>query len=96
MNDRLAPLKSSLLTGLGLVVLAVLLILNSRPILGDETSDDNLVVSIGVVADSKPYSFFEGRSTSGFSADILKEIAANSGWSLNSAPETGLSFTPPS
>lgn len=79
MNDRLAPLKSSLLTCLGLVVFAVLLILNSRPILGDESSDDNLVVSIGVIADSKPYSFFEGRSTSGFSADILKEIAANSG-----------------
>ncbi|WP_203299023.1 transporter substrate-binding domain-containing protein [Marinobacter sediminum] len=79
MNDRFAPLKSSLLTCLGLVVFTVLLICAWQPALGAETSDEKTTVSIGVVADSKPYSFFEGRVTSGLSADILKEIAANSG-----------------
>ncbi len=79
MNDRFAPLKSSLLTCLGLVVITVLLIGAWQPALGAETSEGKTTVSIGVVADSKPYSFFEGRAISGLSADILKEIAANSG-----------------
>jgi diguanylate cyclase (GGDEF)-like protein len=36
-------------------------------------------VTVGIVADNKPYSFNEGRSASGFSVDILREVAAQSG-----------------
>lgn len=79
MNARFASLKSFLLTGLGLVVFAVLLFLAPNAGLAAETSEKKPTVSIGIVADSKPYSFFEGRFNSGLSADILKEVAANSG-----------------
>lgn len=36
------------------------------------------VVTIGVVADNEPYSFFEGRNPAGFSIDVLREVASNS------------------
>ena len=36
-------------------------------------------VTVGIVADNKPYSFNEGRGASGFSIDILREVAAQSG-----------------
>jgi diguanylate cyclase (GGDEF)-like protein len=49
------------------------------------TADDSVgtnvlaPVTIGVVADDKPYSFFEDRVAAGFSIDILREVSANSG-----------------
>lgn len=36
------------------------------------------VVTIGVVADNEPYTFFEGRNPAGFSIDVLREVASNS------------------
>ncbi|WP_417567103.1 transporter substrate-binding domain-containing protein [Marinobacter sp.] len=39
-------------------------------------------VTVGIVADNKPYSFNEGLGASGFSVDILREVAAQSGLNL--------------
>ncbi|HTN34523.1 MAG TPA: transporter substrate-binding domain-containing protein, partial [Marinobacter sp.] len=36
-------------------------------------------VTIGVVSDDKPYSFFEDKVAAGFSVDILREVSVNSG-----------------
>lgn len=79
MRDRFAPRSHCFLTCLGRAFLALIVALNLQSASGDETVSANDKVSIGVVADNKPYSFFEGRATSGFSADILKEVAINSG-----------------
>ncbi|HAC26618.1 MAG TPA: diguanylate cyclase, partial [Marinobacter hydrocarbonoclasticus] len=35
------------------------------------------VITIGVVADNEPYTFFEGRTPTGFSIDVLREVARN-------------------
>ncbi|MBC7191170.1 transporter substrate-binding domain-containing protein [Marinobacter sp.] len=40
---------------------------------------DKPVVSIGIVADNQPYSHVEGRTASGFSVDILREVARHAG-----------------
>lgn len=47
----------------------------------DDSTNENRAtpVIIGVIADDKPYSFFEDRAPTGFSIDILREIEANSG-----------------
>lgn len=90
MNDRLAPPRVPTPTWLALSILATVLMCLALPTQTSARSsadDANTsaapvathAVSIGIVADNSPYSFFEGRTTSGFSADILKEIAANSG-----------------
>lgn len=39
-------------------------------------------VSVGIVADNKPYSNIEGRSPSGFSIDVLREVAHNASLTL--------------
>lgn len=44
----------------------------------DEPASPQRVVTIGVVADNEPYTFFEGRNPSGFSIDVLREVARNS------------------
>lgn len=47
-----------------------------------ENSDQNPTarpVTIGVIADDKPYSFFEDGAATGFSVDILREVSAHSG-----------------
>ncbi|NMT62563.1 transporter substrate-binding domain-containing diguanylate cyclase [Marinobacter orientalis] len=38
-------------------------------------SADRQTVSVGIVADNKPYSNIEGRTPSGFSIDVLREVA---------------------
>ncbi|PSF08988.1 diguanylate cyclase [Marinobacter halophilus] len=43
-----------------------------------EPDNGNRVVTIGVVADNEPYTFFEGRNPAGFSIDVLREVARNS------------------
>lgn len=45
-------------------------------------SADNQTVSVGVVADNQPYSSIEGRTPSGFSVDVLREMATNAGLTL--------------
>ncbi len=40
---------------------------------------DKPVVSIGIVADNQPYSNVEGRTASGFSVDVLREVAQHAG-----------------
>lgn len=45
-------------------------------------SAGNQTVSVGVVADNKPYSNVEGRTPSGFSVDVLREVANHAGLTL--------------
>ncbi|MDX1458069.1 MAG: transporter substrate-binding domain-containing protein [Marinobacter sp.] len=45
-------------------------------------SADNPTVSVGIVADNKPYSTMEGRVPSGFSIDVLREVAHHAGLTL--------------
>lgn len=56
----------------------VLLTLIASTVLATENTTRPQVVTIGVVADNKPYTFFEGRTPSGFSIDVLKEVGRNS------------------
>ncbi|MHA7855146.1 transporter substrate-binding domain-containing diguanylate cyclase [Marinobacter shengliensis] len=44
----------------------------------EEPESSSPVVTIGVVADNEPYTFFEGRNPAGFSIDVLREVASNS------------------
>ena len=82
MSDWFAAPSKTTLTWLWLAALAIASLCLPLPVQGAEETTAENTVSIGIVADNKPYSFFEGRTTSGFSADILKEIAANSGLSF--------------
>ncbi len=43
----------------------------------------NQIVSVGIVADNKPYSNIEGRTPSGFSIDVLREVASHAGLTLD-------------
>ena len=43
----------------------------------ESPADRPPVITIGVVADNEPYSFFEGRTPTGFSIDVLREVARN-------------------
>ena len=43
----------------------------------ESPADRPPVITIGVVADNEPYSFFEGRIPTGFSIDVLREVARN-------------------
>ncbi|MEP1214274.1 MAG: transporter substrate-binding domain-containing protein [Marinobacter sp.] len=45
-------------------------------------SADKPNVSVGVVADNKPYSNIEGRVPAGFSIDVLREVAQHAGLTL--------------
>ncbi|AOY90333.1 diguanylate cyclase [Marinobacter salinus] len=53
----------------------------SSPVNGQDSNEaaSKTALTIGILADDKPYSFFEERTPAGFSVDILREIAANSG-----------------
>lgn len=44
---------------------------------------DNQAISVGVVADNKPYSNIEGRTPSGFSIDVLREVASHADLTLD-------------
>lgn len=55
----------------------VLLLTLATPCQATVSPADKRVVTIGVVADNEPYSFFEGRNPSGFSIDVLREVARN-------------------
>ncbi|MBW0147836.1 transporter substrate-binding domain-containing diguanylate cyclase [Marinobacter arenosus] len=79
MSDWFAPPSNSYLARLGLTFLVGLALLLTLSSAGAEEDAPEDPVSVGIVADNKPYSFFEGRTTAGFSPDILKEIEANSG-----------------
>lgn len=46
-------------------------------------SADNQTVSVGIVADNQPYSNIEGRIPSGFSIDVLREVAHHAGLTLD-------------
>jgi diguanylate cyclase (GGDEF)-like protein len=50
----------------------------SQALAEDDTTLSHRVVTIGVVSDNEPYTFFEGRNPSGFSIDVLREVARNS------------------
>jgi len=50
----------------------------SQALAEDDLTLPHRVVTIGVVADNEPYTFFEGRNPSGFSIDVLREVARNS------------------
>lgn len=43
---------------------------------------DNPTVSVGIVADNKPYSHMEGRVPAGFSVDVVREVAQYAGLNL--------------
>ncbi|MBW7471484.1 transporter substrate-binding domain-containing protein [Marinobacter sp. M216] len=79
MSDWFAPRSNIIFIWLGLTILSALGLCVPRSTLSAEELASEDTVSVGIVADNKPYSFFEGRTTSGFSPDILKEIEANSG-----------------
>ncbi|MCL7942994.1 transporter substrate-binding domain-containing protein [Marinobacter sp. ATCH36] len=53
---------------------ALTLLSVSTPVMSSEAR----TVSVGIVSDNKPYSNIEGRSPSGFSIDILREVARHS------------------
>ncbi|KPP97382.1 transporter substrate-binding domain-containing protein [Marinobacter sp. HL-58] len=42
-------------------------------------SADDQTVSVGIVSDNKPYSNIEGRTPTGFSIDVLREVGRHSG-----------------
>ncbi|MFN2360633.1 MAG: transporter substrate-binding domain-containing protein [Marinobacter sp.] len=44
---------------------------------------DHRTVSVGIVSDNKPYSNIEGRTPSGFSIDVLREVARHSELNFN-------------
>lgn len=64
--------------GAWLIVVALFASLMAWNAAADEPASPQRVVTIGVVADNEPYSFFEGRNPSGFSIDVLREVASNS------------------
>lgn len=46
-------------------------------------SSQNQTVTVGIVADNQPYSDADGRSYSGFSIDVLREVAHHTGLTLD-------------
>ncbi|KAA1171471.1 transporter substrate-binding domain-containing protein [Marinobacter salinexigens] len=51
----------------------------ASPAIADTRENDDDIISIGITVENKPYSFIEGRTVSGFSIDLLREISANNG-----------------
>ncbi|MDL0430920.1 transporter substrate-binding domain-containing protein [Marinobacter sp. TBZ242] len=79
MSAGIAWQRPSLKTIFHAIYTALVLILLSLP----AWSADNQTVSVGVTAANKPYAFIEGRTPSGFSIDVLREVARQSGLSLD-------------
>ncbi len=65
------------LMGMAVAVLLALFCLFGTSAVNAQQKGDT--VTVGIVADNKPYSFNEGRGASGFSVDILREVAEQSG-----------------
>ncbi len=70
------PTDAARFARFALLLCAMLLVAFSAQAADPE--DTNRVVTIGVVADNEPYSFFEGRNPAGFSIDVLREVARHS------------------
>ena len=56
-------------------VLWALCLLLASPLAMSEQADDT--VTVGIVGDNKPFSFDDGPGASGFSVDVLREVARN-------------------
>lgn len=56
-------------------VLWALCLLLASPLTMSEQADDT--VTVGIVGDNKPFSFDDGPGASGFSVDVLREVARN-------------------
>lgn len=61
-----------------LAIIVLALLMTTLTAQATEPDNGNRVVTIGVVADNEPYTFFEGRNPAGFSIDVLREVARNS------------------
>lgn len=70
---------SAILSWLGGFVLLLAWLLPTNALAQRTGSDERPVVSIGIVADNQPYSNVEGRTASGFSVDVLREVARHAG-----------------
>ncbi|MFO8140568.1 MAG: transporter substrate-binding domain-containing protein [Marinobacter sp.] len=79
MSVGIAWKRPSLNTFFHAICATLALILLSLP----AWSAANQTVSVGIVADNKPYSFIEGRTPSGFSIDVLREAAKHAGLTLD-------------
>lgn len=63
------------------LVLVLVLVLIFIPSVGHSATnapENSRIVTIGVVADNDPYTFFEGRKPTGFSIDVLKLVEQHS------------------
>ena len=49
----------------------------TAPLAFSEQPDET--ITVGIVGDNKPYSFDDGPGASGFSVDVLREVARQSG-----------------
>lgn len=78
MSAGIAWQRPSLTTLIPALVTAVVLTFLSMP----AWPANKQTISVGVVADNKPYSYFEGRTPSGFSIDVLREVAHHAGLTL--------------
>lgn len=76
MNRLANPCQSLCLRVAATVLLACLHLLASHAALA-QTGPER--ITVGIVADNKPYSFNEGRNAAGFSVDVLREVAGQSG-----------------
>lgn len=72
MNSLATPCQCPFKRVAAAVLFALVYLLAAPSALAREASDP---VTVGIVADNKPYSFNEGRGASGFSVDILREVA---------------------
>ncbi|MCD1646127.1 transporter substrate-binding domain-containing protein [Marinobacter adhaerens] len=72
MNSLATPCQCPFKRVAVAVLFALVYLLAAPPAWAQEVSE---TVTVGIVADNKPYSFNEGRGASGFSVDILREVA---------------------
>lgn len=68
----------STIIGLLLVVMVALTAIFALPAQAEAQPEAPHVVTIGVVADNEPYTFFEGRQPTGFSIDVLRLVEKHS------------------
>lgn len=62
------------------VAVSILLAITGLLVSASAHSQENThPITVGIVADNKPYSFVEGRTAAGFSVDILRDVAKHSG-----------------
>lgn len=66
------------ITGLFRAILTMLALLLSTVPHASAQNESPRIVTIGVVADNEPYSFFEGRKPTGFSIDVLRLVEKHS------------------